>query len=376
MTRRGWHPFDIVTRVFAERLQGCAPSDQLLDIVRSQNIDWERVVGHASGQFVLPAFAAALRDLDLAASLEPELRRFLAAVHEASVERNEDLRDQLAEVVRNLNRIGIEPVLLKGANRLVGGLYPDPGWRLMVDLDVLVAEGEFMDAVRALQKAGYDSVRAIDPARKDVKLCRDGHSSVEVHKELFWTTRKQQLLRGADVIAGSQPAILDGARVRLPSIEHQITHLVGHSQLGHFNYLYGRIALRDRLEAAALLHRTPGTIDWNAVHARFAAAGYHRPLRAFLLSLRDGGLCAPPIESRVDTLAALQARRIAVLARSPTMTRISLFIGWHIVLFKLHAIERDARWPDMRRSLTRMLRDRQERRRIARILVREGPHPW
>jgi hypothetical protein len=58
-----------------------------------------------------------LRDLNLAGVLEPELREFLATV------RNGELYSQLAEVAGKCNRIGIEPVLLKGAIRLVDGLY-------------------------------------------------------------------------------------------------------------------------------------------------------------------------------------------------------------------------------------------------------------
>ena len=113
MTGRRCHPFDIVVRVLAERLRGREPSDRLRELVCSPEVDWERVIGHASAQFVLPAFAAAVRDLDLAASLEPELALFLEAIHDASVERNRKLGSQLAEVAAALNRIGIEDRLLE-----------------------------------------------------------------------------------------------------------------------------------------------------------------------------------------------------------------------------------------------------------------------
>lgn len=375
MARQVWHPFDVITNVLAERLRGREPSDQLRTIVSSRSRDWERIVGHASAQFVLPALAAALRDLGLTDLREPELAGFLLAVHTANLERNRALRNQLAEVASTLNRVGIEPVLLKGAIRLVDGLYPNLGWRLMVDLDVLVPETEFMSAVGALQGIGYVAVRTVDPSGKDAKLWRRG-LCVEVHKELFWTARRRQLLSGAEVIACSQPADLQGARVRLPSIEHQITHLVGHSQLGHFNYVYGRIGLRDRLEAAVLLRCRRAEIDWDAVHARFAVAGYRRPLQVFLLALRDGGLCAPPIGSRVDTLRTLQERRVAMQARSHALTRMSLFVGWYVVLFRLHVIDHDGGWGHVLQSLKRFVRYREARRRLAKILAQAGPHLW
>jgi hypothetical protein len=65
MAAQHWYPFDLISRVFAERLQGCAASDELRALVRSQAVDWEAMVGHASKQFVLTAFAAALQDLGL-----------------------------------------------------------------------------------------------------------------------------------------------------------------------------------------------------------------------------------------------------------------------------------------------------------------------
>ena len=72
-------PYDVVARVLRERLQGCVASEPLRAIVASRRVDWERVVGHASAELVLPAFAAALEDLDLIGSLEQELGAFLAS---------------------------------------------------------------------------------------------------------------------------------------------------------------------------------------------------------------------------------------------------------------------------------------------------------
>ena len=73
MRARGSHPFDVIARVLAERLQERAATAELRALVRCQRIDWERVVGLASAQLVLPAFGAALRDLDLVECLDQEL---------------------------------------------------------------------------------------------------------------------------------------------------------------------------------------------------------------------------------------------------------------------------------------------------------------
>ena len=54
-------------------------------------------------------------------------------------------------------------------------------------------------------------------------------------------------------------------------------------------------------------------IDWQAVHGRFRAAGYRRPLLSFLLSLKAGGWCAVPLRTS-DPLTVLQQRRVALQA--------------------------------------------------------------
>ena len=48
-------------------------------------------------------------------------------------------------------------MLLKGAIRLIDGLYPNPGWRFMRDLDLLLPKERLNDAVTALAAVGYES---------------------------------------------------------------------------------------------------------------------------------------------------------------------------------------------------------------------------
>jgi Uncharacterised nucleotidyltransferase len=212
---------------------------------------------------VLPALAAALRDLDLIGSLDAELAEFLLAVHAANVERNEELRGELAAAVGALNRTGIEPMLLKGAIRLVDDLYPDHGWRMLRDLDLLVPASPAADALRALEEVGYARIEV-----GENELARPGAmAQIDLHEELF-----SRLLPVTDVIDRSRPARVGDEAVRLPAIEHQLVHLIAHTQIRHFGHAFGRITLRDRLEAAALLRRAPESIPWHAVSRRFVTA--------------------------------------------------------------------------------------------------------
>ena len=69
-----------------------------------------------------------------------ELRDYLAAMHERRRERNRPCAPSSTRVAACLNGIDIVPVALKGAIRLIDGLWPDPALRFMHDLDLLVPE--------------------------------------------------------------------------------------------------------------------------------------------------------------------------------------------------------------------------------------------
>lgn len=323
-----WHPFDIVARVLAERLRGSGPSPELRVALAGPSVDWTGVLGQASGQYVLAAFAAALRDLGLADQLEPELREFLAAIHAANVARNRALREQLAEMAAALNRIGIEPVLLKGAIRLVDGLYPGIGWRMMRDLDILVPGARVAECVGALRGIGYVGERWDG---RDWLIRHLGRRAVvEVHGELFGPPRQRRLLSAAEMIGGSRRAVLDSAEIRLPSTLHQALHLIAHSQISDGGHTYGRIDLRDRIEAAQLARRSPQSLAGEELLARFTAAGYRRALIGFLLALEDAGLCVVPVRAQIDRLTAFHRRRVALQARSAAMTTL----GWYVLQFE------------------------------------------
>jgi hypothetical protein len=368
ITRRA-HPFDVIARVLAEGLQGRQPSAELQAIVRSRNVGWERVVGHASAQFVLPAFAAALQDLELTEILDQELRAFLDAVHAANKERNSELRDELAAAVSVLNRAGIEPVLLKGAIRLVDGLYPDDGWRVLRDLDLLVPRATLAHAIRAFETAGYAACRPGGQV-----LDRGGVGQIDLHSELFPTPRQVRLLAAMDVLNRARPIGLAGGNARIPSVEHQLVHLIGHGQIRHLGHALGRLSLRDRLEAAALVRRGQEGIDWQAVSARFVAAGYRRPLLSSLLSWNHNGWCAVPVTARIDPLTALQQRRIALQARSRTCAYIGSRVGWWISAFWSQIEQSD--WGERKgiANLKRLISDPGALRRLARAFCDRRQH--
>ena len=130
------HPFELIARVLGVRLREEQASPELRSEVGHGSRNWVGTIGQASRHYVLAAFAAAMAELELTGGLEPYLQGFLAAFYAANGVRNRLLRRQLSEVTAVLDRIAVAPVLLKGAIRLVDGLYPDISWRMMLDLDL------------------------------------------------------------------------------------------------------------------------------------------------------------------------------------------------------------------------------------------------
>lgn len=341
-------------------------------MVGAPGTDWERVIGHASNQLVLPTFAAALQDLGLIECLDGELGGFMAAVHAANEERNRELSDELVAVVGILNRAGIEPVLLKGAIRLVDGLYPDYGWRMLRDLDLLVPDARWADAMALFQGTDYT---VCGEGNKEAHLQRPGGLViVDLHRELFSTRRCQRLLRAEEVLNGARRAPFGDAMARLPSMAHQVVHLIGHTQLEDHNHAYGRMAWRDWFEAAALEHWGQEDIDWQVVLARFVTAGYRGPLLTFLLSLQTYSLGAVPVPGGIGPLTWLHQRRLSLQAHSTTFARISAWAIWCACELR-HQVEVRDEVGQLRmfRNIKRLIFERGAASKMARGLVARAP---
>ena len=369
MTVQHVHPFEVVACVLSERLQGRAVPEELRATVRSPGVDWKRVVGEASSQYVLPSLAAALRDLELLESLDDELGAFLEAVHAANAERNGELYEELAAAVAVLNRADIEPVLLKGTIRLVDGLYPDDGWRMLRDLDLLVPEPMMARASRALGEVGYASCALHNEMRREAGPCQ-----IDLHKEVFSGSTQLRLLQAGDILNDARSLPLGSGTVRVPSVEHQLVHLIGHSQIRHGGHASGRIDLRDRLEGAALVQWRRESIDWQAVSVRFVAAGYHRSLLSFVLTLNEGAWCTMPMTGRIDPMAVLQQRRIRLQARSATFGYIGSRAGWLVSELRSQIEERDAGQLRVIKNLRRLVSERGAMRRMVQALLGRRSH--
>jgi hypothetical protein len=253
----------------------CSPAvqDGLLRAAQSQSFDWETFIQVASEKFVAPSVLGALRNKGILSAAPQPVTDFFEAITFLNRERNEQLLQQAAELALNLNKIGVIPVFLKGSAHLLCGLYPDPGERMMIDLDVLVPDDRLSECVQHLRADGFVELLTnwnFSGHHHYPPLGRPGAiAAVELHREPI-DAPYRGLLTSKEVFDDAIVVEKAGAKLAVPSARCRIIHAVAHAQLADQNYFLGRLPLRELLDFAHL-HNTHGqVIDWGEFAKRFA----------------------------------------------------------------------------------------------------------
>ena len=191
--------------------------------------------------------AAALADPVLATTLPDELRAYLAAIRRPPPSATSALRAQLDAVATALNEIDIVPVALKGAIRLVDGLWPDPALRFMHDLDLLVPTASWRGQRARGLAAAAGGARRRPPCRADPSR-RRGPARAAPASCRPRTTCSCRRCASWPRTAGP----IGDATLAIPALEDQLVHLVAHGMVHHAFLYNGRFLLRDLVEQALL----------------------------------------------------------------------------------------------------------------------------
>lgn len=253
-------------------LSDCPPAD-LAALVRA--------AGH---HMVTPALAATLEAQGQLAGLPADFARILRAARHYNRKRNAAYAAALEETCLLLNGIGIEPVLLKGANRLVDDLYPDTSYRFLNDLDLLVPAERAAEAHALLRGSGY---RAPFPFAPPHHLPLLEHPllpiAIELHHQPL-PPPADRVLAAATMAGSAERRAFRSAQVRLPAPFEQIVHLIAAAQIQDSHRLTGTAPLRELLEAALLVARL-GPDGVPMVTERFRQAGFGLSARLFFARL-------------------------------------------------------------------------------------------
>ena len=291
---------------------------------------WEGLVRVASREFLLPALHQRLNENGV--RVPAEISDFLALVEELNAERNARILEEAWEIARLLNAVGIEPLALKGAAILLAGVYPRPGCRYLCDLDLLVPSSQVALGAETLKLDGYrqdgrDALARfrhhypqLQKPRADEDHPEDGSGSapLELHHSLGHGLSRR-LLSGEEMLNSSSVLERNGVRIRIPSPEHLVTHLILHSQL-HHSYSERIWAPQRAMYDLATINRHFGTaLNWELVRERFRANGQELTLALHLLQTRKTLGMPFPLAFSLGWAGRLRWVRRKVLNRWPRL---------------------------------------------------------
>lgn len=237
----------------------------------TENISWEVLVEVSSRHNVTPALAWCLKNKR---DVPAEARDYFETILTLNRRRNETLFASLKRVVAVCNAIGIEPVPLKGAARLIERNYPSPSLRILSDLDVLIPAERSVDVVAALEAIGFRTNpgdEPMPPAHNHLPALYDGEDwacSVELHTHIL-KSQSAEIIETNWFWAGTQPSTFEDLRIRLPDATRSIGHVITHDQLHHRGYWNRRVELRQLLDVAMIRSRHESEIDWAELDDRF-----------------------------------------------------------------------------------------------------------
>lgn len=296
---------------------GATPVEARSAICRDVALDWDAVIRTAGLEMVLPTLSSKLEALGILNAAPSHVANFFRDLRELSSERNGQILREVVTVSKLLNAVGIEPVALKGVAYLLTGVYQDISARFISDIDLLVPAPALMKAIQALTGADYI------PANKDFghhyfPLRRPANIWVEIHHSIGGRTSRS-ILPSSEMLKDSVVTGFQGAKIRLPSPEHLITHHVVHAQIHHAHAEGIWPPLRTMCDLALLLERFGNEVDWSSVQARFRRNCQEGALAIHLLLAERVWGIKPPLRIRMNSGTKLRLHRIDILRRFPNL---------------------------------------------------------
>lgn len=177
----------------------------------------------------------------------------------------EILKYEAAAIAEKFDASGIDYRFLKGLG--IAMTYPNPYTRVMGDFDVLVKAEAFDQAAAALREIGYQQLHD-DPLSKDIPFVKVGAPGIELHRELFDTSKEfyddyQDLL---NLLWKEESSItINKSKIKVPKPQHHFKFILIHF-FNHFK-IYG-CGVRFLLDV--LYFSQVHQIDWQEIEGYFS----------------------------------------------------------------------------------------------------------
>jgi len=267
-------------------MRGYSPTfDQLCACFRGElpaDADWISIIELANRTLTTTALKPLVAN---DRNVPADVAAYVDHLFERNLIRNSRLKTQLSEFVTALNEEGIIPVLLKGAALLTTANETSAGFRLISDLDVLVAPNEFERALDCSARLGYrihyrspsgDSKCYADLERPDNVGMIDLHRERPGHK--FFYRSHTDVTQYCKLLTG------EAGTFYVPLSSYQALILVFHDAFQDYDYWLGSIDLRHLLDLRDLV-RQQGGADWNELAVLAPSRLAQNALAAHFLTL-------------------------------------------------------------------------------------------
>jgi hypothetical protein len=223
---------------------------KLIELCKTDQINWEQFVGLCSDHLVLPVIFLKFREHGILEYLPEELAEHLGNIYNLNVARNNRILKQLQHIVQVLNSKNIYPVFLKGSGNLLDKLYSDIGERILGDIDFLVPEKDYLLAGQLFEAEGYSSHL---PVMNHVDISALKHYPRLSHPDFAASIEIHRIPVNENYLSKYNSEIIDREKKTVESLpgcfvlsdKHKIIHNFIHSQLSNRGHVYGIIALRD-----------------------------------------------------------------------------------------------------------------------------------
>jgi hypothetical protein len=301
-------------------------------------VNWGEVFTIADKHYVLPLLYFMLVKKDLLDKLPDNLQELLFTVYELNGQRNNKLKQQTLEIVKQLNSIEVIPVLLKGATALFSNLYPNPACRLMGDLDILVPADRIEECVLVLKEDGYLAMEKELEYRKHhhwVPLSRPGRiGAVELHREIA-AAPVTQLLNANTICEKAILMQCKGTQFQLCSNTHLAIHNILHHQLAGIINMYNRrsFSLYQVYDLVQLMQLPANSIAWDELINHFKQHGYSKETTLYFIMINK--LFHQPLPTGISKFSILRGDYL--LMRSQVkfpVIRYYFQIFWHLLKYK------------------------------------------
>jgi hypothetical protein len=245
------------------------------------NGQWQQVIDLANLYYLTPALAWTLEQKKPTYQMPADAWAFLEGALDLNRSRNKQIRLQALEVTGALAAAGIRPVILKGGVCLFEEGEEAFNSRMMVDLDILVAEDQLPSALDVAAGLNYEVLGGYNERSHDIK-CKPRSGDrvmIEIHRFLG---PQRTLLPPETVMCQATLLETGSSQILIPSLSHRVLHNIFHAQVQNRGHVLGRVSLRGLHDLGLLLKSESREVNWPAIEDAMVTHGYGKALWSYL----------------------------------------------------------------------------------------------